>query len=1092
MTEQKIIVPLPPRYIVDKLRCGPLELSWTGVHGGFDQTKILSGSALALAGLSSVTGGYAWLASGIAGAAGIYLYAKYAWTHEKLIESKLHVKHRIREYRGRNHYSSVSSDSEHISKLYNYTVTDILPGGIIDFGRQKYGIILKCDAKFLSDDELKTNIAKVGGFFNSIQPKVLVKVRTKSQIPYLNPVEKMTMKQLSHKNPANEEALLYSMHSMSAKAPKAVDWSQEIGIFFNSNPDAVHAFVDTILPGIQDRLGAASIHTNIVKQPDQIYNVFANEISTQKVSNNRIPALFGTNSRWSNMIRQIMPGSIIEYKDHLLLNHKDYMTALLVGTPVGGVSGFSPSLSPEILMQLYRTSASNEHIIEIHQHIYPVPSPKALKNIKTAINKILVNEKALETNHVAKYDMGLDMDDLKNLYARIKDGMESMFDINYIITISSPSYASMLAGRSKVQAILGANNVQSKVPENEILQVIRSTQFLPYYDDTVAVWLPTSGLSRISPLVTGAKNPVSSSGLYYGNEVTTMQEVIIDHSKLGASHTLMIGPTRSGKTTAMSLTGIRTILNGDDCIYMTNKPDATTNYLAVAEYFKDKSQVIKLGRQLDGTVEYNINPLEIMYNDAVKFDPINMFYEHFDRVKFFLNLVTGGDRTEKQMGYIGRTLLDLYFRFGIDPANPKTWKTEKQPTLIDLYQVWENDFKEDPANVTIEAVVSRTEKFTNTLAWLSNPTNVHLSEQYTVIDLSAVREQEKQAMNYLLISILKLRFDINSKRKTTIMIDEAGVFLEDKELQREFSHYLKQAGSYGIRVIIGSQQLGDLATIGAELKANISVSEVYGLNIDKSIDDVMAFFKFSESTKKFLLSCSRAGMCALSVGYPYASTYHIQRTPSDLESQILFGKREQLTVFSFVHPALETLAREQKVILSDWIQGNTTELRQKYVCDWIQRTVGQGNTTYYLDPSIIDEQNPDILHINGGTESREHAISVLHLAGYLLERNIPTVVNHVGDADVVAQFPDGFVAFEYQTSAVGGNDPKRLMAKRENGINKYGRLFFVGNTHSIKEVAKALGGADEIVISRGKYMEKKLKELLGELDDEETKPFEAK
>jgi hypothetical protein len=98
--------------------------------------------------------------------------------------------------------------------------------------------------------------------------------------------------------------------------------------------------------------------------------------------------------------------------------------------------------------------------------------------------------------------------------------------------------------------------------------------------------------------------------------------------KLGASHTLMIGPTRSGKTTAMAITGIRTILNGDDAIYITNKPDQTTNYLAVAEFFNDVSQIINPGRQPDGTTGYNINPLEIIFNENIKFDPVSKFYEH--------------------------------------------------------------------------------------------------------------------------------------------------------------------------------------------------------------------------------------------------------------------------------------------------------------------------------------------------------------------------------------------------------------------------------------------------------------------------------
>jgi hypothetical protein len=37
-------------------------------------------------------------------------------------------------------------------------------------------------------------------------------------------------------------------------------------------------------------------------------------------------------------------------------------------------------------------------------------------------------------------------------------------------------------------------------------------------------------------------------------------------------------------------------------------------------------------------------------------------------------------------------------------------------------------------------------------------------------------------MDYLLTAILALRFNIKSKRKTTIMIDEAGVFLKNARL----------------------------------------------------------------------------------------------------------------------------------------------------------------------------------------------------------------------------------------------------------------------------------------------------------------------
>ena len=89
---------------------------------------------------------------------------------------------------------------------------------------------------------------------------------------------------------------------------------------------------------------------------------------------------------WKNILRQIMQGSIVENKDHLLVNNTEYISCLIVGIPVGGVSGFPPTLSPEILTQIYRLSASEEHVIRIDQSIYPIDSPEALKEIKRAIN----------------------------------------------------------------------------------------------------------------------------------------------------------------------------------------------------------------------------------------------------------------------------------------------------------------------------------------------------------------------------------------------------------------------------------------------------------------------------------------------------------------------------------------------------------------------------------------------------------------------------------------------------------------------------------------------------------------------------------
>jgi hypothetical protein len=447
------------------------------------------------------------------------------------------------------------------------------------------------------------------------------------------------------------------------------------------------------------------------------------------------------------------------------------------------------------------------------------------------------------------------------------------------------------------------------------------------------------------------------------------------------------------------------------------------------------------------------------------FDPLTKFYEHLDFVKFFINLLTGGDRTDRQTSYIGDTVLSLYARHGFDPSDPKTWKRDIQPTLSELHNIWKQDFESDSKNTTIEAIYSRTTSFKNTLLWLSNPTNVKFTAAYTVVDLSAVPQSAQEAANYLLTEVLKLRFNSKSKRKTTIMIDEAGIFLRNSHLQSEFSRMLKQAGSYGVRIIIGSQQLADLASIGPELKANIFISEVYGLNIDKSVDDVVKFFKFTKNDENFLINCSKPGMAAVSVGYPYATTYHLQRVPSELEAKILFGKQEQLTAYSFVHPSLESFANEQGVVFADQVTGDLTELRAGRVAIWQQRPIGQGRIYAYVKAELMQGEKI-------GNQNPEH---------FLIERGISCQVNHYEDADLIAHFQDGPCAFEWQSC--GHNDVKTLMAKRQTSENKYGRLYFIGTPEACKEIKAALPGEDKIIISRGKQLETLLKKLMGEKED---------
>ncbi len=120
----KIIVPLPPRYIVEKLQLGPLELSW-------DQVKIMLVCAILTTIVVGAGEGVSGLILNFIALLIIWgFYYKFARTHEVLVESKIIFAHKIRKLKGLDRYSSVTSPDKQVSELYRFNIKNLSKTGI--------------------------------------------------------------------------------------------------------------------------------------------------------------------------------------------------------------------------------------------------------------------------------------------------------------------------------------------------------------------------------------------------------------------------------------------------------------------------------------------------------------------------------------------------------------------------------------------------------------------------------------------------------------------------------------------------------------------------------------------------------------------------------------------------------------------------------------------------------------------------------------------------------------------------------------------------------------------------------------------------
>jgi hypothetical protein len=981
----------------------------------------------------------------------------------------------MRRIRG---YTTVEKyNTRNKTQLPIYPDIKIKEAGLIDFGNGKYGYIITCTPKKTEDEESVLQVENIRKFFNGFNQKILIKISARNQNEALNSVQEMTAKKITSNKTIQEKNIIYSIYNLSAEAPRPGKWYFNIFIGLNSTDKEIKAYSNALMPGIIKVLENARIPCRVLTDTSSIMSTYVNDFSAVHISKHaRKAALFSDKSIWKNVSNMLLPGRIEEKSDHVIIDKSEYVSCILVGIPKGGISGYPSDLSPGLLSQLFAISAA-DNMIRLDLAVLPIEGAEAVGQIKKTMDKIDSNKATAAGRQVVQQDLNLDRQDYEILLGRLKNGEDKLFHVSFMISVYSSSYETLIAGISQVKAILSANNVLGEIPYGRVLESLKASQLLPNMDLNTAVELPTTALSRIAPIVSNSNSMTSTDGTYFGNDGD--EEIILNCDDLAAGHMLAIGATGSGKTTGLLTMMIRDVVYlNRKVIYVSIKPDMGTNFRGAAEYFGKDSQIIDLGPKSSGEANFNINPLEILFDDSIHFNPESVFYRHISILKQFFTVLCKLDSVN-QTAYLELSLMELYDAFGISPYKSSTWKPARPPTLKDLHGIWQRD--KDFKNVSAEALYNKTTSINYAWKFLSSPTNCDLSKKFIVMDLSGIPADLAEAMNYLLTAVLSLRFNISAKQKTSIYIDEGRVFLKNPILADDIVKYLTQARSYGIRLILATQQLSDLKHVSEEFRTNTFLNLIFANNSGNSMDVLANYFKLTESDQQYLKNCNKQGQALLLVGPPYNQSYHIMMKLSQLEEQIILGTNSAaplVNAISYTHPDLAVLAEEQGVIFSDWITGDSSTLKATRTAIFQQRAAGTGKAYAYLKPELI--QDGHILN----NQTPDHYLTAVSLCGHLIAKGIPAEINHFNDADVIAHFPGKTVAFEYQTSTgnTGNNDPTRLMMKRQNCEIRYGYVFFIGNYESVPELKKALQ-CDDIVISRGKQLEDLIDRLIDESEE---------
>ena len=643
------------------------------------------------------------------------------------------------------------------------------------------------------------------------------------------------------------------------------------------------------------------------------------------------------------------------------------------------------------------------------------------------------------------------------------------FHSSFIITIMGGE-KEVFTAESYIISILKSELIEVHIPAGRMLEMFLSS--LPFPVSDSKAWVEVrSDTAAVLCTSTNLNSRTDEKGLYFGKDLKTNNEILIDLDVLPAKHLTFLGSTGAGKTFSflVLLMRMHDMLNSR-IVYTTPKADTSTDYRAVADYYGEDACIVDIGP--NGS---NINPLQILFDSQSMGKSPYAYAKAYDRHKDlfikFCSVWFGSEFSNDMEPYLDETLNMVYEQAGIHRDRPETWNNPF-PVLKDLRSIWEKDLKNRDLGIKqkiAEILFNKTYHVSEkgSLNYINKPTtDLDLSKDFIIVDLSDVPELIQDAMNVLVTGMIGSRFSTDNEKETIIAVDEAAVYLRNPELSLSMLKTLTQGRSHRVFLWLSTHQPSDFAKnkVKEEYKTNMFINIVLGANLENSIDDVKDYFSLTEEEADILVN-SEVGEGLLIVK---SQRIPIRFEPTALEMAVIKGKykNKKLPKDSdyLVFPDLQWLVDEQKIIFSDWTVGDLSYLvNEGYVKHKVQRIAESGYMTAYLPAGMIDEKG--LLSISrSGKQTLDHYSSVVQLAGLLCQYGYEDIrINHDKGVDVEAKINGKTIVFEYEIGI--SNSIDQLVKKKESALEKYDIVRFVCSSVDAKFIEKGVG--NRYILIRG-------------------------
>ena len=769
---------------------------------------------------------------------------------------------------------------------------------------------------------------------------------------------------------------------------------------------------------------------------------------------------------------QLLPSRMEIYDTHLRFDERTYVRCLLCGVrSETGAEGYPRELSSKVIERLQELSLEGVKII-LSNGLIQLAGTDTKEDLQRASYNVNKEQISREITHKGNPDLELMCkgEDIHANYRQIYFNSQRTFHSSFIIVIKGPE-EEVFRAESHIISILKSELVEVTIPTGRMMEMFLSALMLPVSESKSWVEVRSDGAAALCA-ASNLNSRTDERGLYFGKDLLTNNEILLDLNTLASKQLVMCGSTGSGKTFTFLLLLMRLM---DMCnarvIYTTPKADEGTKYRAVAEFYQEKGCIADIG--LNGT-EY-LNPLDILLDSETMGNSPYAYQKAYDLKKDTLiyahKVWLESGFSANMDSYLDETLDKVYEQAHIYRDEPGSFKN-LMPLYKHLRAIWALDATNDSLGAkqkTAQAMLDKTYQFSETgrFSRYNNQTKgLDLSKDLIIVDMAGVPKTISPFMSIIVNGMLATRFSTDVERETYLAVDEGAVYLRDEELCGNLLDTLTQGRSHKFYLWLATHQPSDFRknNVAEEFKTNTFINILLGNNIKNAIADVKEYFNLTDEECDILCNCEVGE--GLLLFKDERIPIKFEPTPVEkgaIKGTIQDGEKAAPEAGNLVKKAYKKLVSKHKIIFEDWITGDSSLLLQQgFEKHQVQRVDKTGTITAFIPQGMVQNK---LINLPGlGDQTLDHYASVLQLAGLLVKYGFEIIqINHNAEQDIISKINGQLVAWEYER--YNNKNLDIIVKKKAAALEKSDKVWFVCSSTDEKYISKAVG--EDYTLTRG-------------------------